>query len=330
MRRWREPSGLSPSPHLVTAQTALSIFTSPHLHKMSSYPIAPAAIKIFDKELSPEAYNEWVVLNGYSKQAPLRDQLANTQSTQNIPNAYQLYAYAHYKDLSRREWSDRSTVFSASVKLNDDNWPAFQHFVRLITDPFIYIDNIQLTGQNDVLDLLTRAINSDHNRLHCNRLDFDLKGNSHQYITWAKDHLRCNQFSIYDEANLSQEALLDFAMTGGQCTSSIIVDYNDISKAMIDFVQKFLELENWDDYQGVQSIRSAKVVKNQAIQVLKNDYAKFLVKEEHNDDDDKTDYAFEFVNNAIGKKLQLTAKTFDNDIDCWDYRLPVSMEIMNL
>ncbi|KAI1690533.1 hypothetical protein DdX_22430 [Ditylenchus destructor] len=149
-------------------------------------------------------------------------------------------------------------------------------------------------------------------------------GNSHQYITWAKDHLRCNQFSIYGEANLSQEALLDLFVTGGQCTSLIIVDYNDISKAMIDFVQKFLELENWDDYQGVQSIRSSHVVKNQAIQVLKNDYAKFLVKEEHNDDDDSTEYSFEFVNNAIGKKLQLIAKIFDDEY------FPVSMEIMNL
>ncbi|KAI1699928.1 hypothetical protein DdX_17021 [Ditylenchus destructor] len=302
---------------------------------------------IFDKyfDFYSEAYNEWVILNGYSKQAPLQDQVANTQSSQNIPNGYQLYAYAHYKDPSRREWYDNSTVFDVGAELKDDYWPAFQHFVRLITDPFIYIDSMELTEQClrpiNVLDLLTRAINKDHNRLHCNRLEFCLMGNSHQHITWAKDHLRCNQFSmadsiIYGETYLSEKAFLDFAMTAGQCTSSIIVDCDVtvcvISKAMIDFVQKFLELENWDDYQGVQSIRSSSVPSidqppNQAIQVLKNDYAKFLVKEEHNDDDDSTDYSFEFVNNAIGKKLQLITKIF---VVYWSYPLPVSMEIMNL
>ncbi|KAI1696945.1 hypothetical protein DdX_18792 [Ditylenchus destructor] len=165
---------------------------------------------------------------------------------------------------SRREWNDRSTVFYARAELNDDNWPLFQHFVRLITDPFIYIDSMELTG-----------------------------GHSTPIVPVP--------IQIFDK-ELSPEA------------------YNE---------WKFLELENWDDYQGVHSIQSYQAVMNQNLQPLKKDYAKFLVKEEHNDDDHSTEYSFEFVNNAIGKKLQLIFKIFDDGY--WSYRYPVSsMEIMNL
>ncbi|KAI1692316.1 hypothetical protein DdX_21326 [Ditylenchus destructor] len=121
-------------------------------------------------------------------------------------------------------------------------------------------------------------------------------------------------------------------MTGGRCTRSINVEYYHVSKAMVEFVQKFLDLENWVDYQGVQSIEGSQLVKNQDIQVLKKDYSKFIVKEERDEDAGSTEHAFEFTNNAIGKKLQLTITIFDDEDDYYWYfgSRTFSLKINNL
>ncbi|KAI1695576.1 hypothetical protein DdX_19514 [Ditylenchus destructor] len=129
--------------------------------RMDSVRPVPAAIKVFNKELSTEAYNEWAICNNYSKQVPHQDQVATMQSQQNVSSGYQLRAFAHYKDETNCELLDRTTVFHAEAELNHENWPLFQHFVRLIADPFIYIHHMELTYQNDVLNLLDGAINSD-------------------------------------------------------------------------------------------------------------------------------------------------------------------------
>ncbi|KAI1696192.1 hypothetical protein Ddc_20635 [Ditylenchus destructor] len=65
----------------------------------------PHVIKVFDKELSSQEYNDWVIRNQYSKEVPLEDQVACTESTQNIPNGYLLNAYAYYKDLKQSDES---------------------------------------------------------------------------------------------------------------------------------------------------------------------------------------------------------------------------------
>ncbi|KAI1696337.1 hypothetical protein DdX_19091 [Ditylenchus destructor] len=262
--------------------------------RMSSIPIATDPIQIFDKELSSEAYNEWVIRNNYSKHAPLEDQVASTQSTQNISNVYWLYARANYNDPNHREWNDVTTVFSAEAKVNHESWPVFQHFVRLATDPFIYIDCMELNPQNDVLNLLAGAINSD--RLECKELSFTLNGNNQKSITWAKNHVRCNQFSIYGRADLNQdEAFLDFLLTGAHCTPSIKISYRDISKAMDKFLQKFMNLKNADECQFVEAIEGN--FKYRAAELFMHDYAEFLnVSSE------------QFVNYKIGKKLQFTVE----------------------
>ncbi|KAI1693208.1 hypothetical protein DdX_20800 [Ditylenchus destructor] len=62
---------------------------------MNSSTAEPAAIQVFGKELTSEAYNEWVILNSYSKLVQLEDdQAANAQS---IPSDYRLAAYANCK-----------------------------------------------------------------------------------------------------------------------------------------------------------------------------------------------------------------------------------------
>ncbi|KAI1691749.1 hypothetical protein DdX_21661 [Ditylenchus destructor] len=56
----------------------------------------PAVIKLFNKELSPEEYDEWVVRNNYSKQISPIYQAAGDR------RAYELIAYGYYKDLDKQ------------------------------------------------------------------------------------------------------------------------------------------------------------------------------------------------------------------------------------
>ncbi|KAI1699731.1 hypothetical protein DdX_17154 [Ditylenchus destructor] len=285
---------------------------------MDSFRPVTAAIKVFNKELSTEAYNEWVICNNYSEQVPLQDQVTTMQSPQN--SGYRLSVFAHYKDQTHHELLDRTTVFHAVVELNREYWPAFQHFVRLIADPFVYIDTMELTYQNDVLNLLSGAINSER-RLQCKKFDFNLNGNSQKSITWTKNHVRCNQFYIYGESDLNlDEALLDFFVTGARCTPSLKIGYHDLPKAVVDFVQKFMELKNSDESQLVEAIEGN--FKSQVVELLKRDYAEFIVKEERGHR--YNTHIFEFVNVNIGKKLRLIAKNY---IHVWSL---VSIKINDL
>ncbi|KAI1706104.1 hypothetical protein Ddc_15457 [Ditylenchus destructor] len=297
----------------------IGIYSRPHI---------PEPIKIFDEELSSEAYDEWVIRNNYSKQAPFDDQVASTQSTQDEDSGYLFSVSAHYKDPNNRKREDKTSVLCACVEFNDDNWPMFQHFVRLLTDPFIYIDSASLTDQNAVLNLIDRAINPDLIRLQFNRLLFHLRGNDPKSFSWLKNHVRCNEvYGLVDDAFNQDEALLDFFVTGGHCTPSIEVAGYDVSKAMVDFVEKFLDLENSDEYQSVLSIEGFRFNNDQdgaSPHALKNDYAKYIIKEgKDGHDDDRTTYVFEFVNNAIGKKLQLTVTIIDDAGDCSVYSLKI-------
>ncbi|KAI1700971.1 hypothetical protein Ddc_17857 [Ditylenchus destructor] len=297
-----------------------------HSIYMDSFVIGPACIKIFDKELSPEAYNDWVIRNNYSKQAPFEDQVANIQSTQDISNGYLLSAFAHYEDPNHRESKDITTVFFSHVELNHENWPAFQHFVHLATDPFIYIDYMELTPQNDVLNMLSGAIESDR-RLEYQKLVFQLRGISQEFLTWTKNNVRCNQFCIesdYSDYDVTHdEALIDFVLTGACCTSAIEVDCYDLYKVIVYFVEKFLDLEYWDEYQGVQSIKGFQLFKEEDVQILKNEYSTYIVKEEHNEAYDCSTYVFEFTNYDVGRKLQFTVIDNCHDSDTPVYSLKI-------
>ncbi|KAI1709485.1 hypothetical protein DdX_11272 [Ditylenchus destructor] len=270
--------------------------------------ITPAAMKVFDKQLSPEAYDEWVISNNYSKQIPLKDQVASTQSAQNTPSLYRLSAQAYYKG-PMRKWDDITVVFTACVALSHDNWPSFQYFACLATDPFIYIENLELSYQNDVLNLLAEAINSNHDRFNCKQLIFHIEGNSQKAITWIKNHVRCKQVSFDSEiesngADLNEgEHFLDFFVTGAQCTSTIIVDYRDISRTVFNFVQKFMDLPNSDEIHFVTTIEG--YISEQTVEMFKRNYSECFVQQDHYS---SIEYVFQFVNNKVGQMLQLTAE----------------------
>ncbi|KAI1695609.1 hypothetical protein DdX_19494 [Ditylenchus destructor] len=262
-------------------------------------------IKRFNKELSPEEYKQWVVRNKYSKHTSLKI------STTVDPLGYELSAYGDYKDRN----PIRTPVFFARVKqLNHDTWPLFQHFVRLLTDPFICIRYLRLITQADVFNLLAAKIHrSNRGRLHCEILSLKFEGNVQTPLNWIKDHVRCASFQqSMPVSNCSpnrRKQLLDFFITGSHCTSEIVVIDSNISKDLIiDFVQKFTHLKNCDEIHIVNSIRGK--VFYMSADALDTIYEQFIIKNEKNRR--TTAQVFEFVNVVIQKKLQLSITRMGN------------------
>ncbi|KAI1695579.1 hypothetical protein DdX_19517 [Ditylenchus destructor] len=251
--------------------------------------------------LSPEDYSEWVIRNNYSKNVSLEYEVVGKKSAQ-YRKDYVLSA--DYKD-SNQCSNNIKTAFFARAQLNHDNWPLFQHFVRLLTDPFIYINYLKLTPGIGVsfVKLLTEAMNPDYNRLQCGLLVLSSSNRANllgKLISWIKNHVHCNEFRIYQDIGSSyNEVFLDFFMNGSNCTSAIVIYNCALSNAI-----KFMDLKDSDEYQLVESIRCYS--SDQAIESLMRNYAKFIVKEGKGEA--RTTLVFELINNDIGKKLQVSAK----------------------
>ncbi|KAI1703673.1 hypothetical protein Ddc_16460 [Ditylenchus destructor] len=261
-------------------------------------------IEIFDKVLSSHEYNKLVIRNRYSKQIPLETQIAGMKSTQNKRKVYRLYAYVNYDYKDPK--SSHKLMFDASVELNHENWPVFQHFFRLLTDPFIYIRSIGLPRQNDGLNLLAGAINPDCGRIQCQSLRVSLKDNEQNRIIWIKGHVHCYQFNIFNWSGSNYDKqLLDLFMTGANFTSKINLSFYDPCKVIGDFVQKFMDLKGCDGDKVVGFIECHPKA-NVNIDGFKRDYADFVVEGNINETSDLSHLVFEFVNNDIGKKLRLS------------------------
>ncbi|KAI1702179.1 hypothetical protein Ddc_17250 [Ditylenchus destructor] len=270
-------------------------------------------LTVFDKNLSLEEYNEWVIRNQYSKQIPLERQMGGMGSTQTQHKFYQLHAFAG---------RDRNSgcVFSVHAELNNENWPLFQHFIRLLTDPFIYLHEVEFdwTAQKDCFNLLTGIINPDRNRLQCHAMRLFTKDTILDFpnlITWAKCHLQCDKLEIvvysssdYDEELNNNKVLLDFLMTGGHCTSAFRITNYWNWKVFFDLAVKFMDFKKDDECQVVQSITVD--IQCHLVEVFKRHLGKFLVKEKLDVDEitsERKELVFEFVNKDIDQKCQLTA-----------------------
>ncbi|KAI1694546.1 hypothetical protein DdX_20062 [Ditylenchus destructor] len=275
---------------------------------MNSYVSSPepASIRIFNEKPSSEKYIEWIVRNGYSKQIPLEDKIVGKENDRDI--------YEFRADISHNpnHCHDITTdVFYAYVELKDDYWPVFQHFFRLLMDPFIYIRYLSLNPQK-ALSLLAGAMNPDRGRLQCKKLKIDFNGDVQKLIIWIKDHVCCDEFGIAGANSNYDEEVLDLFMTGAPCTSTIYVKRYELSK-FVDLVQKFMALKNRDEYQVVESIWG--YVKHQAdVEALKRNCAEFIAEEEKSDQQHEqgrsTRHVIGFINKDIEKKLTLDVTIF--------------------
>ncbi|KAI1708040.1 hypothetical protein Ddc_14510 [Ditylenchus destructor] len=220
--------------------------------------LEPATIKIFNKELSSKEYCAWVVCNNYPTHIPPRGQVYMEES---IPyydkchlKVYELRADADYKD---PEDIFCAQIIFARKEVNNETWPLFQHFIRLLTDPFIYICSMELVSQNDVFNLLVATIDrNNRGRLQCEKFKFTFESSYLKFFTWIKNHVRCDSFRI--DASRSPNCykqLLDLFSTGSQCTSEIEMYWFSSKAFIIGLVQKFMGLKNWDESHIVHLIR---------------------------------------------------------------------------
>ncbi|KAI1712098.1 hypothetical protein Ddc_12594 [Ditylenchus destructor] len=276
-----------------------------------------AVIKIFDNVVTPEAYNESVVRNNYSNPRVGKRFPGFAGS---LDREYELSAYGNYTDPNQ----ERASVLFARVKeLNHETWPLFEHFIRLLTDPFIYIRFLGLIPQQEFFNLFAATIDrSNRGRLQCDELMFYFEGNSLESLNWIKDHVRCVKFAIEFSSSANRDKqVVDFIATGSQCMSEIFVMKSHFSKAaIIDLVQRFTDLKKCDESQIVHSIRA--LITKPTREVLNKNYGKFFVKEGKDELGENTERVFEFVNVDIGKKFQLTV------ID--DTPIEVLLKIINL
>ncbi|KAI1702526.1 hypothetical protein DdX_15425 [Ditylenchus destructor] len=261
----------------------------------------PSPVKIFNEKLSSEAYNEWVVRNEYSKQIPVESQVSMKQSIQyGVPTYLGTVYYfkAVYKDPNYG--GSHTTVFTAFAELNHENWPLFQHFIRLLTDPFIFIQSLLMTPPSEVLNLLAGAINPNRKRLQCKKLEcINLTGNLQEFMNWIKNHVCCDTIRIDDSSFLNSDPeYFDFFVTA-QCTTAIVRFY-DLSDVVVDLVQKFMDLKTCDESQTVETIRGSMKDRG-VVAVLKRNYATCEEYTERR----ITNQVIKFINDNIGKSLEL-------------------------
>ncbi|KAI1702171.1 hypothetical protein Ddc_17242 [Ditylenchus destructor] len=278
---------------------------------MRRWSLGPATIKIFSNDFSAEEYNDWIIRNNYSKQIPVEVQKQIPLEEERITAYFdETYHYLKVYELTADDYKDPSqdttSAFSAHKKVNNETWPLFQHFVRLLTDPFIHIRRVELVPQNDVFNLLASTIDrSNRGRLQCENLRFAVQSNYPKLLNWIKDHVRCVSFRIDVSSPNCFTQLLDFSATGSDCTSEMSV-YMYISKAfIIDLVQKFMNLKNCDESHFVHSIRG--FVTKRTTEALNSEYGEFLIKEDskRNGLVWRSTLVFEFINVDIETKIQL-------------------------
>ncbi|KAI1692854.1 hypothetical protein DdX_20996 [Ditylenchus destructor] len=157
-----------------------------------SMDISPGSLlvtEIFNKRLSPEEYNQWVIRNQYSKQIPLEKfEIAGIQTMQHERRMYQLCANA-----GRELWNPR-VVFFARAELNHENWPLFEHFTRFLTDPFVYLGHVSFdwTTQKEFFNWLSGIINPDRNRLQCHSMRLSIGNNDPDFPNLITTNVMCS------------------------------------------------------------------------------------------------------------------------------------------
>ncbi|KAI1710942.1 hypothetical protein Ddc_13140 [Ditylenchus destructor] len=157
-------------------------------------------VELFNTPLNRDDYDTWVSRYGYSKRDPFLDQdTGNPKARYHI--RYSLLAWTFPSSFQEEEppniygnniFSPRISVFFATPELNQDNWPLFQHFFNLLNDPFIFIEELELTPpENQVWKLLIDSTpqiqkSAGIKRIQRYRVSLFPEGNNQECLRWLK------------------------------------------------------------------------------------------------------------------------------------------------
>ncbi|KAI1716736.1 hypothetical protein Ddc_10310 [Ditylenchus destructor] len=300
---------------IITNRHCLARLLVNDISMMPCYRDTPTEIQVFNEDLTPEEYNEWTIRNRYSKQIPLDNQIS-AQGSGRGNTTYHLSANTKDPIFRRNPIYHRNnekSAFSAFAKVTDEKWPLFEHFILLLTDPFISITRIELSSEYDVLNALAKAVTKE-NRLRSKVLIFNTNENSIQkFLDWIKDYVCCDTFVFDADQRLNvircvdedgnyhpisnsdvyanyDEELLDFCVSGAGCASAITINYYDFSRGIGDLMQKFMDIKSTDDCQLFQSIESSSALtEGYYAYDLKKKFEEFLVKGDDEFDDNGSD-----------------------------------------
>ncbi|KAI1692853.1 hypothetical protein DdX_20995 [Ditylenchus destructor] len=99
-------------------------------------------------------------------------------------------------------------------------------------------------------------------------------------------------------------------MTGGHCTSAVIITNYGLTNVLDGLAKKFTEFKNGDKCKVIPSIQSR--IHRDEVELFKSHLGEFIVKEEIDVDEiyykrKVKEIVFEFVNNDIDQKCQFFA-----------------------
>ncbi|KAI1710375.1 RNA recognition motif domain-containing protein [Ditylenchus destructor] len=157
-------------------------------------------VEVFDTPLNRDDYDSWVLRNGYSKRDPFLDQYTgNPKDRYHI--RYCLVAWTYPPSFQEEDepniygmvvFSQRIFVFRATPELNQENFPLFQHFFNLLSDPFILVEELELIPpENQVwkhlLETTPQILNSAGvKRIQRYRVSLFPEGNNQDCLRWLK------------------------------------------------------------------------------------------------------------------------------------------------
>ncbi|KAI1715338.1 hypothetical protein Ddc_10994 [Ditylenchus destructor] len=270
-------------------------------------------VKKFDLD-----HDDWIESNGYSATFEFKPKEVDLENLfQKQPpkptNCISLHASARYHESGsciKEDSAPLTVVFSTFVKPKFNrldcrrHWPMLQHFVRLLSDPFVYFESIHLVSlKNELWKPLVKNLKLTLNRTLCNGAEIRLENNAGEFLDWMKNYLRCSQLSLRSTGSPNDE-LATFLLSGSKCTSHAMISGTYNRALEHNLVARFLTLKQDDRDQMIPSISFPWMISVHTIKEMFGDtFSEFLVREENTLESFLQVY--EFTNRDIMQKLEV-------------------------
>ncbi|KAI1692016.1 hypothetical protein DdX_21492 [Ditylenchus destructor] len=261
-------------------------------------------VKNFDLD-----HKDWIKSNGYSATF----EFEHKQSPPEPSNRISLHAAARFHESGsciKEDSAPLTVVFSTFVKPNFHridcrrHWPMLQHFVRLLSDPFVYFERIQLVSlRNELWKPLVKNLKLTLTRTLCNDAEVCVENNAGEFLNWMKNYLRCSHLSLRSTGSPNDE-LAAFLLSGSTCTPLAVISGTYNKELEHNLVARFLTLKQIDRDQVIPSISFPWMISVHTIKEMFEDkFSDFLVREENTSESFLQVY--EFTNSDIMQKLEV-------------------------